>query len=349
MRFLKYISIVTISALGIYFIFLRHNPYQEISGKIFGTYYNIKIRTEDKNHGLPIKIKNELDKINMEMSVFEPDSEISNINNVPANHKIELSDNMSQLLSQAKKIYTLTNKKFDPTVAPLVELWGFGTIKQSLTPDDNVIKETLKDVGFDKLQLSNNNKTLTKTSDNITLNLSAIAKGYAVDRLSTLLQQEGYHNFVIEIGGEVYASGTNTETSHGWNIGIAYPVQDNQNSNNYAVVQISDISVATSGDYRNYYYKDNKRYSHTISPQTGYPVEHNLASVTIFDKSCMTADALATGIMAMGEKKGLIFANQNKIPAILFVRDINNEIQILISNQGKELLKKTEIYITKEN
>ncbi len=349
MRFLKYISIATLIALGIYFIILRHNPYQEINGKIFGTYYHIKIRTENKNRELPLKIKTELDNLNKEMSVFEPDSEINRINETKANQSIELSKHMSELLSDAQKIYQLTNGNFDPTVAPLIELWGFGTAKQNKIPTDTDIKNVLQHTGLHKIKLNNNNKTLLKKAPHITLNLSAIAKGYAVDCLKSLLEKEGYNNFVIEIGGEVYASGTKSDTTSGWNIGIAAPIQNNLNTNNAAIVRLYNMAVATSGDYQNYYYKDNKRYSHTISPHTGYPVEHNLASVTIFDKSCMIADALATGIMVMGEKAGMHFVNQHKIAAIFFVRDSNNQMRMLISNQGKKLLQTNGLYYSMEN
>ena len=349
MRFLKYISIATICALVIYFVLLRNNPYQEISGKTFGTYYNIKIRTTEKNRELPLKIKKELDNINMEMSVFEPDSEINRINTLQTQQKIDISRHMSELLVATKKIYQSTYGHFDPTVAPLVELWGFGTSKQNTAPTPEQIQNTLQHIGFNKIQLSNNNQTLSKSNGNVTLNLSAIAKGYAVDRLANLLQQEGHQNFVIEIGGEVYTSGTKSENISGWNIGIAQPIRDNYNVENAAVIRLSNMAVATSGDYKNYYYKDNKRYSHTISPHNGYPVAHNLASVTVFDKSCMIADAIATGMMAMGESKALYYANQNKIPAILFVRDNNNEIRMFTSDEGKKLLNKLSLSVPKEN
>ena len=349
MRFLKYISIATICALSIYFVLLRNNLYQEISGKAFGTYYNIKIRTKEKNRELPLKIKKELDNINMEMSVFEPKSEINRINALSAQQKIDISRHMSELLIASQKIHQSTYGYFDPTVAPLVELWGFGTAKQNTTPSSEQIKNVLQHIGLNKIHLSNNNRTLSKSKDNVTLNLSAIAKGYAVDRLASLLHQEGYKNFVIEIGGEVYTAGTKSENIPGWNIGIAQPIRENYNVDNAAIIRLSDMAVATSGDYKNYYYKDNKRYSHTISPHTGYPVAHNLASVTVFDKSCMIADAIATGMMAMGENKALYYANQNKIPAILFVRDNNNEIKMFTSSEGKKLLNKLSLSTPKEN
>ena len=159
-------------------------------------------------------------------------------------------------------------------------------------------------------------------------------------QLAQLLKNEGYKNFVIEIGGEVYASGQKSGTNKGWNSGIAYPSKDSQTTSNAAVVRLSDMAAATSGDYRNYYYQNNKRYSHTISPTTGFPVDHNLASVTVFDSSCMQADAIATGIMALGEVEGLKLANKHNIPIIMFIRNDNNEFIMQTSKSADKLLNK---------
>ena len=277
------------------------------------------------------------------MSVFEPGSEINNINDAAAGQPIDLSDNMSDVMRSAREVYRLTEGSFDPTVGQLVDLWGFGAGRHADIPTDEQIKETLKTVGFNKLSFSDNYKTLQKNNRSLMLNLSAIAKGYAVDRIALLLKQEGYQNFVIDIGGEIYASGEKSDANKGWNIGIAVPKLDNAPEQNAAVIRLRNMAVATSGDYRNYYYKDNKRYSHTISPQTGYPVEHNLASATVFDTTCMRADALATAFMAMGEKKGLVFADKNKIAVIFFVRNENNEIRMIASQKARELLDEYEI------
>lgn len=349
MRLFKYISILAVAALGAYFLFFRDNPYQEISGRTFGTYYDVKIRTEHKNRLLLQKIKNELEQINAEMSVFEPGSEINNINDAAAEQPIDLSDNMSDVMRSAREVYRLTDGSFDPTVGQLVDLWGFGAGRHADIPTDELIKETLKNVGFNKLSFSNNYKTLQKNSRSLMLNLSAIAKGYAVDRIAALLKQEGYQNFVIDIGGEIYASGEKSDTNKGWNIGIAVPKLDNGPEQNAAVIRLHNMAVATSGDYRNYYYKDNKRYSHTISPQTGYPVEHNLASATVFDTTCMRADALATAFMAMGEKKGLNFADKNKIAVIFFIRNENNEVRMIASQEAQKLLDEYEILPSAES
>lgn len=348
MRFFKYISILLVLTLGTYLLFFRDNPYQEISGRAFGTYYSIKIKTEHKNRLLIGRIKDELDKINNEMSVFEPGSEINNINEAEAKQAINLSDNMAALMRNADEIYRLTKGNFDPTVGKLVDLWGFGAGRHSDIPTDEQIKNTLKTTGFDKLSFTNNYKILQKDNADIIINLSAIAKGYAVDRVATLLKNAGYKDYIVDIGGEIYASGTRSEDTEGWNIGIAVPKLDNSPEENAAIIRLHNLAVATSGDYRNYYYKNNKRYSHTISPQTGYPVEHNLASATVFDNNCMRADALATAFMAMGEEKGLKFANKHKIAVIFFTRNEYNETNMISSNEAKKLLNKYQILPTDE-
>lgn len=343
MRLFKYISIFVAVVFAGYFFIFQDNPYQEISGKAFGTYYNIKIRTDYKNRSLLSKVKEELDRINSQMSVFEPGSEINDINEASSAQSIELSTEMSYILENSHNIYKLTSGSFDPTVGRLVDLWGFGAGKHKDTPNEQDIAETLKDSGFSKLTFSPDYKRLRKSSHNNYINLSAIAKGYGVDQIAILLKKEGYKDFVVEIGGEVMASGEKSDADKGWNIGVAAPGSNNKAGENAVVIRLHNMAVATSGDYRNYYYKDNKRYSHTISPQTGYPVEHNLASVTVFDKNCMRADAIATGIMAMGEKKGMAFANQNRIPVIMFVRDDNSNAQMQVSNEAKKMLEKYEV------
>ena len=176
-----------------------------------------------------------------------------------------------------------------------------------------------------------------KTNPETYTNLSALAKGYAVDRIAKLLSNMGYTDYVVEIGGEVKAAGNRVEDGEGWNIAVVEP--NTETNKNAYVVALKDYAVATSGDYRNFFYYNDKRYSHTISPKDGYPVEHNLASVTVFNSSCMHADALATAIMAMGEKKGLAFANNNNLAAVLFVREGDNQFKALISKKAEKLLE----------
>lgn len=343
MRLFKYISTFAVLALAVYFFFFQDTQFQEISGRTFGTYYNVKIRNDFKNRTLTSKIKKELEDIDRKMSVFEPDSEINYINEAVAGETIEVSDDLAYLLKRSNEIYRLTDGNFDPTVGTLVDLWGFGTTNPKDIPDEETIKDALSNVGLNKLSFSSNYTKVKKNRDKLTINLSAIAKGYAVDRLAELLKNEGYNDFVIEIGGEVFASGEKSDTNPGWNVGVADPSKTGSSAENAYILRLQNLAAATSGDYRNYYYKDNKKYSHTISPQTGYPVEHDLISVTVFDKSCLKADAVATGIMAMGAKKGLDFANKNKLPVIMFYTDENNNISTVLSNAAKKLIETAEV------
>ena len=309
-----------------------------MSGETMNTYYHIKIRSPKENNLLHNSIKKELQRINEEMSVFEGSSEISLINRDDSGEWIELSPEMAAVLKTAYNVYNKSNGYFDPTVGRLVDLWGFGTDKgNQKTPNEKAIKETLKNTGFDKLRFSNNFSRVKKTNPEIKINLSAIAKGYGVDRIAALLEENGYTDYVVEIGGEVKAKGDRSKENEGWNVAVVKP--NTQTNENAYVVPLKDYAVATSGDYRNFFYYNNKRYSHTISPKTGYPVEHSLASATVFHKNCTTADALATAIMAMGEKQGLKFANDNNLFVILFVREEGNKFKALLSNKAQKELE----------
>lgn len=335
MKYLKYFIILAALVLAVYLIAFRDSRFQEIHGKIFNTHYTVKIRTPNKSSSLNQKIQLELDKVNEHMSAFDPESELSRINQAPAGQQIELSPELSLILEKSYNIYKISNSRFDPTIGRLIDIWGFGTKKVGEFPTDEEIKNALKITGFNKIKFSPDFSKLTKTSDELTINLSAIAKGYAVDKVAELLKSLGYHDFVVEIGGEVYASGQKSNEVHGWNIGVNKPNSENVSA---AVVTMKNMAVATSGDYRNYFYHNDKRYSHTIIPQTGYPVEHELASVTVFNQNCMMADGLATAIMTMGAKEGLAFANRNKIPTILFVRNPDDSFKMIVSNDAKKLI-----------
>lgn len=339
MRFLKYFSIFVLIIFCFYYA-AQHSsePYIKLNGQTMGTYYNIKIHTSRDKTIIDSAIRQELQKINHQMSVFDNDSEISRINQSPAGVWIDLSPAMSSILKNVDKIYKQSHGYFDPTVGQLVDLWGFGVNQVKKIPDDNLIKQTLKTTGFDKLIFNNNYSKVKKLKTDTYLNLSAIAKGYGVDVLSKMLSQMGFHDFVVEIGGEVRAEGRRDNEVDGWNIGVVNP-DSNGNGNNAYVVTLKDSSVATSGDYRNYFYVGDKRFSHTISPETGRPVEHNLASVTVFANNCMDADAYATAIMSMGEKKGLTFANNYNLAVIMFVHTNNDGFETIISKAGNKFIK----------
>lgn len=338
MRLFKYFSISLILIILVVYARSNYGPYQTMSGKIFGTYYSIKIKTDNINNGLHHKVKQTLKAVNHQMSVFDALSEVSRINKSPAGQEIQLSLEMSFLLQAAFKVHQQSKGAFDPTVGKLVNLWGFGTDKLTKIPNQTQIDEALRHTGFTKLKFANNFKSLKKTDKDVYLDLSSIAKGYGVDKVAELLENEGYHDYIVEIGGEVRASGVKNDKKDGWSLGVAKP--DEQGSDNALVVDISDYAVATSGDYRNFFYQDGRRYAHTISPQDGKPVEHNLASATVFHNSCMLADAYATAIMSLGEVSGLAMANRLNLPVILFVRNSDNSTTMLNSNAANALLEK---------
>lgn len=335
MRFIRNFSMLFIVLLVGWYLYAGQKTYQIISGQTMGTYYNIKIRSDSENNTLPSKIKQKLEDINREMSVFDSQSEISKINNAKAGEWIELSQPMAVVMKDAAKIWRLSGGAFDPTVGKLVDLWGFGAGTPKKMPTKEEIKAVLKYTGFEKIKFANNYSRLKKSYDDTYINLSAIAKGYGVDQIAKLLEDEGYTDFVVEIGGEVVARGKRSSEDKGWKVGVVKPTEAEENA---YIVNLQNLAVATSGDYRNYYYTGDKKYSHTISPKNGYPVEHNLASVTVFNKNCMEADAVATAVMSMGEKKALKFANDNQLAIIMFVRDKEDNLQTIISEKAKKIV-----------
>ena len=337
MRMLKYFFIVLLIGI-IVFYYASYKSSSKIiyNGETMGTYYAIKINSSSENNILHGKIKEVLKDINAQMSVFDANSEVSKINNAEAGVWVELSDDMAFLLKNAYDVYKKSGGAFDPTVGKLVDLWGFGTSKSEKTPSDKEIKEVLSYTGFDKLEFSNDFRKLRKKHSSTYLNLSALAKGYGVDKIAELLDAEGYSDYVVEIGGEVRAKGKRNDETDGWNIGVTNP----QTGENAYVITMKDYTVATSGDYRNYYYMGAKRVSHTISPKTGYPAENLLASVSVFDKNCMIADAEATAIMSMGEKKALQYANDNDIAVIMFIRKTDGSLDVVVSKKAEKLINK---------
>ena len=337
-KILKILLIIVLLSSSIYYIIHRETPFYIMTGNTMNTYYRITIRNSRNDTLLHNAVKKELQQINTEMSVFEKMSDISQFNQNDSTGWIEIPENLSHVLKAAYQVYMQTNGYFDPSVGAIIDLWGFGTNKTIKEPSKEEIKAALKNVGLNKIVFSADFRKAKKGNADIYINLSAIAKGYAVDRIAKLLQNHQYENFLVDIGGEVRALGNRSENAQGWNVGIARPSMDNVNEYEY-VVRLKNLSVATSGDYRNYYYIDGKKYSHTMDPKTGYPVEHDLASVTVFADECMYADALATGIMSMGEKRGLEFANNNKLPIVMFVRVNETEFQTIVSDEGEILLK----------
>ena len=267
-------------------------PYQHNTGFIFGTIFNITYQNDDD---LNNEIVDELNKVDASLSIFNKESIISKINR---NVDVMPNEMFKEVFSLAENISMETDGAFDITVAPMVNEWGFG-FKKGVPPTKLIIDSLKTIVGYKKVKLENDR--IKKSDSRIMLDCSAIAKGYGCDVVARYLRTKGIKNFMIEIGGEIVTSGINDKRVP-WRIGITKPTDGSLNVNEeiQTVLSITDISIATSGNYRNFYYKGGRKYAHTIDPKTGYPVQHNILSSTVIASNCATADAYATSFMVLG-------------------------------------------------
>lgn len=299
-----------------------------MQGKTMGTYYQVTMVLSEQQQNddafklsaLQIEIDQKLELVNDQMSTYRPDSELSSFNQ--AEKSFTVSPATAYVVQSSLALYELSDGAFDVTVGPLVNLWGFGPDKKpNKIPTDEQIATQNKRVGSQYLSLEGN--TLYKTNPDLYVDLSSIAKGYGVDVVAEYLQEIGINNYLVDIGGELRANGTKPENSQ-WTLAIERPVSG---QNVQRLIQIGDNAIATSGDYRNYYEFDGIRYSHTIDPSTGKPINHNLVSVTVIHESSMFADGLATVITVLGPEAGLVFAKQNKLAAFLLVKSDDDFVE----------------------
>ena len=291
----NYIWLVLL-VVGTVLILLRHNniiswgdsaaTYRNEKGLIFGTMYSI---TYEHDESLKLDIDNELKRFDASLSMFNESSIISRINR---NEESIVDSLFSKVFKVAMTVSAITDGCFDITVAPLVNAWGFGFTEET-APSQAKIDSILQIVGWQKVQLTPEGK-VEKQDPRIMLDCSAIAKGYAVDVIADLLRKKGVKNYMVDIGGEVDVAGVNSSGGL-WRIGISKPDDDPESRNQdlQTILEITDKGIATSGNYRNFYYKDGMKYAHTIDPKTGHPVQHSILSSTVIAKECIIADAFA--------------------------------------------------------
>jgi len=296
----------------------------KFTGKTMGTTYHITVIAEanQTTEGLQKKIDQKLEDINQSMSTYRPDSRISRFNALKkADEKFAVSQDFLEVLLVSRTVYQLTDGAWDGTVNPLVDLWGFMSEKlPNKIPDKNEIDRIFPHIGFDKIIISSEGYILKKDPE-ITLDLASIAKGHGVDRIGELLLNNGFKNFIVEIGGEIYAAGKNKEKNP-WRVGINMPDKNAPSDQVYKAIPLSDMAMATSGDYRNLMEIDGKSYSHIIDPKTGYPVKNHVVSATIIAQTCTFADGLATAVMVMGPEKSLNLINRLKnVEGLIIVRN----------------------------
>ncbi len=327
----KWIAFGFMVIAAVMLLLLPYKPkkqYYHHQGNTFGTYYNIRYEgTEDLHNA----IKQRLQEFDNSLSMFNPNSVISKSNR---NESVATDSLFERMYHEAHTISQQSNGAFDITVRPLVNAWGFGTKNQEpKTKTQEINIDSIKAfVGYEKVRLEDHH--LQKTDERITLDASAIAKGYACDVVADLLRRHECDNLLVDIGGEVVLRGIN-EKGKPWRVGISKPKIDATGMENglQEIIESSNLCMATSGNYLQYYFVDGERRSHTIDPRTGYPVEHSLLSATVTASSCMRADALATACMVLGKKEALNMIECIPDAACYLIVSEGDSLQIVSSSR----------------
>lgn len=332
---LKFYSITTL-IVSLLFITscTKSDELYSLKGGTMGTTFSVLYITKNiSKKSVQDSVYKALEEINDKMSTFRKSSELSKINRNESKEWIKVSDKLYNVLSSAKSVSDLTEDGFDVTVGPIVNLWGFGPDGERKVPTRNAIDNAMSKSGIRKLLIDTKMKRIKKLKAGLYIDLSAIAKGFGVDIVAKSLDKLKIENYMVEVGGEVKTKGH--KFSRPWRIAVESP--NAQNGNYQKVLNLTDMAVATSGNYRNYFKADGKRYSHTINPKTGFPVKHSLASVTIVDEaSCMKADAIATGMMVLGYEKGMQVAEDHGIAAY-FIYEKDGQFKVTSSTKFRKL------------
>ena len=311
----------------------QSTPYQKNAGLIFGTTYNISYQYDED---IQEEIEAELRKVDDKFSMFNSQSVVARLNNGEAP---ELSNDFIDVFNLARQISDDTDGAFDITVAPLVNAWGFG-FKNEQAPTKEQVDSLRQLIGYQHVTL--NGKTITMQKPGMMLDFSAIAKGYGVDVVAQLLERHDIKNFMVEIGGEITTRGINPERVP-WKIGVNKPNEDALNKSHelQTILNVTDMSMATSGNYRNFYVKEGKKYAHTIDPKTGYPVQHTLLSATVLADRCAIADAYATSFMVLGmDGAKQILERHKELMAYLIFTDSKGYLAVWYSPSLKDKIVK---------
>ncbi len=323
--------------VGSIYIIRQQNtmPYQHNTGQIFGTTYHITYQSDKDLHR---EILQRLQLVDQTFSTFNDESIISKINR---NEPVKLNQMFIEVFDLAKTVSKDTHGAFDITVAPLVNVWGFGF--KSGTPPTKAVIDSLRHLtGYEKVKLIGSK--VRKQDPRIMLDCSAIAKGYGSDVVAQYLRSRDVENFMIEIGGEIVVQG-NSDKRLPWKIGVTKPTDDSTQVNNelQTVLNVSNTAMATSGNYRRFYYKNGKKYAHTIDPKTGYPVQHNILSATVLANTCAKADAYATSFMVLGlEKTQQVLQHHPDLMVYLIYADGQGKNKVWYSPSLKKAIQGAE-------
>ena len=310
------------------------------SGHTMGTTYHVTIVADEKASIGQDDIDELLAGVNQTFSTYIDSSEVSLLNENKSNEWQRLSPSLISLVAASQFISEASLGAYDITVAPLVDLWGFGpSFKPDALPSQSDIDKVMQDIGYHKIIVNTEEDKLRKLSPNVHLDFSSIAKGYGVDEVANYIESQGVFNYMVEVGGEMRLRGHNPDGKK-WRIAVEKP--DSSKRSIQRVIKLSDTAVATSGGYRNFFIKDEIEYSHTIDPKTGSPVQHHLSSVTVLSDECMTADAWATAFMVLGDKKGYDLAIEQKL-AVLFIVKNGSEYHEVMTPEFKRLTQELVI------
>ena len=295
-----------------------------LTGQTMGTNYTIVVVDQNRKiekSALQSSVDAALAQVNSELSNWDAGSEVSRLNALKTNAKTAMSPAMAAVMNGAAEVHGATDGQFDVTMGPLIELWGFGAQgKLGAVPTDAEIEATLAKIGQSN-SLTIEGNMISKSNPEAQIFLSAIGKGYGVDRIADVVRAAGATDFMVEIGGDLVTSGRNPEGQH-WQIGIESP--NLADSGLEKVARISGMGMATSGDYRNYFEVDGQRFSHILDTKTGRPVTHKTASVSVLAENAMMADAWATAMLVLGRDRGLEIANQRDLAVLFLDRDENS-------------------------
>lgn len=336
--------ILTAVALSVWMVsgYLKSPTHFMITGSTMGTQYSIKYHLQNHDHHnhnsdhqlqphqLKKAVESTLQQLNHILSTYDPQSEISRWNTWLSRSPMVVDYHLIKITSMAKQIHAFSNGAYDPTIGTLIDLWGFGSQPNQLAPPEpDQIEAARMQVGFDHLVIDKIHSTLQKSIPTLQLNLSSIAKGYAVDQLAELIDHRGGQDYLVEIGGELKAKGTN-ETGQHWTIGIEDP-STHLLGGTLKTLHLDHMSLASSGSYRNAFRYNNKNYSHIIDPSTGYPIDHNTVAVTVMSQWCVEADGLATALMTLGSDQGLKLAEHHSIAALFIDQPSHKDDRAIIS------------------
>ncbi|WP_052384122.1 FAD:protein FMN transferase [Litchfieldella xinjiangensis] len=293
-----------------------------LEGEIFGTFYQVSLAESLRQSDLDLLeagIRDTLEDVDAAMSTYRDDAELMALNRTPVGQWKTLSAELTEVLAISEAVARQSGGAFDITIGGVVNLWSFGPeARPREVPEPDEIEARLGEIGLDKVELDVERSRARRMSD-VFIDLSAVAKGYATDRLMALLDDHGFSHYLVNIGGELAVSGYRDGQQSPWRVGVEVPDGSRQVARH--VLPLHDMTVATSGDYRNYFEQDGERYSHTIDPRNGYPIRHPLASVSVLHPSNAWADAWATALLVLGPEQAMAKAREQSLRVMTLVRE----------------------------